>query len=1219
MRIVIDLQGAQTQSRYRGIGRYSLELAQAMVRQAKDHEIWIVLNENYTDTIGPIREIFSSILPDEQILAFESPSPVSWDDPANIWRIRAAEMIREDFLWRLQPDIVLVTSLFEGAVENACLSIRTLETSQQTAVILYDLIPLLDPEDYLGSETTYNWYMDKIAHLKRSNLFLSISEYTRQVAIDNLDIDRKSIVNISTAITDTFHPLLLNEDEKKSLYNRYSISRPYIMYSGAFDGRKNLERLLKAFSLLRDDIRTKYDLVFVGKHSEFEQQHIMQLAQKLGISEQLVLTGYTPDKDLVALYSQCSLFVFPSLHEGFGLPALEAMTCGAPTIGSNTTSIPEVIGLADALFDPTDTQEISDKITNILMDESFQQRLRNHGLKQAKKFSWDECAKRTINAFESVVSDNTEHEINTWQQQLDEHESDYRKLIDSISKIPIQPYSPTDNDLMSCALSIAKNIKLSDRITRKQELPEQITWRIEGPFDSNYSLALLNRETARALNALGHKVVLHSTEGPGDFPPDKKFLKENPDLEYMHENSHETPPEKANVTSRNLYPPRVADMRCKTNLLHHYAWEESGFPLEWVDNFNEYLQGITCLSTHVEKIMIDYGVTTPLSVSGCGVDHWENIEQDLNFKEIGRKFKFLHISSCFPRKGADILLQAYGHAFSIHDDVTLIIKTFPNPHNKIHTWLEEEKNKNTDYPNVVILEDDLNESQLKSLYEQCNVLIAPSLAEGFGLPLAEAMLSGLSVITTGWGGQLDFCNNETAWLIDFTFETARTHFELYDSVWAVPDIRHLTNTIREVYDLPLSLRSERSLRGRQWLLENYRWSDVAKRLIRSARSWAQIPIHPTPRIGWVTTWNTRCGIAAYSEHLVCNMTTNIQIFAARTNSPTQHDSQEVHRCWSTVEHGPLEELTTTIENNDIDIVVVQFNYSFFDFDHFSNFLNHQLEAGKIIVVTLHSTTDSALTPHKKLETLVDSLKQCHRILVHTPKDMNRLKTLGLIDNVTLFPHGIVDYHVAQKSTLTKCYTIASYGYFLPHKGLLELIDALALLHKDGISVRLQMINAEYPAPESEIMISEAKDKISKYGIDNHVKLVTDYLENEKSLSLLADADLIVFPYQETGESSSAAVRNAITTRRQVAVTPIDIFDDVAPAVTYLPGQSPKKIAQGIKRIMQETTDNPEHIKKEIKEADRWRDAHLYSRLGIRLSGMLHALYISKQNKFSKGS
>ena len=90
------------------------------------------------------------------------------------------------------------------------------------------------------------------------------------------------------------------------------------------------------------------------------------------------------------------------------------------------------------------------------------------------------------------------------------------------------------------------------------------------------------------------------------------------------------------------------------------------------------------------------------------------------------------------------------------------------------------------FPDVLIIKDDLSDAQLKALYEQCDALVAPSRAEGFGLPLAEAMLSGLPVITTGWGGQLEFCNHETAWLIDYSFTYARTHFGLFDSVWAEP-------------------------------------------------------------------------------------------------------------------------------------------------------------------------------------------------------------------------------------------------------------------------------------------------------------------------------------------------------------------------------------------------------------------------------------------------
>ncbi|MCM0752528.1 hypothetical protein DEA98_19280 [Brucella pseudogrignonensis] len=117
-------------------------------------------------------------------------------------------------------------------------------------------------------------------------------------------------------------------------------------------------------------------------------------------------------------------------------------------------------------------------------------------------------------------------------------------------------------------------------------------------------------------------------------------------------------------------------MRGKINMLHNYAWEESGFPSQWVDQFNDYLDGIACVSNHVRSLLISNGVALPLSVTGNGVDHWEKVVSDKEISFEGREFKFLHVSSCFPRKGIDLLLEAFGFAFSIKDNVSLIIKTF---------------------------------------------------------------------------------------------------------------------------------------------------------------------------------------------------------------------------------------------------------------------------------------------------------------------------------------------------------------------------------------------------------------------------------------------------------------------------------------------------------------------------------------------------------------
>jgi len=1211
MRIVVDLQGAQTESRFRGIGRYAMGLTKAIVRYRGNHEIFLVLNDRFPDTIKSIRSDFDGLLPQEYIRVWNSLGSVYEYELDNDWRRRSAELIREAFLANLQPDVLYISSFFEGYVDDAVTSIGLFNQNIRTAVSHYDLIPLLNQDEYLRSNPTYKqFYLRKIDQLKRASLLLSISEFSRQEAIDHLGVSGDFIINVGTSAEDRFRPLAVTKDQRQEIFHKFGITRPFILYTGGADERKNLSHLVGAYAKLSADLRKGHQLVLAGRMPDGNVSQLRDAAQSAGLEEiDLIFTGYVTDEELVNFYNLCELYVFPSWHEGFGLPALEAMRCGAPVIAANTTSLPEVVGLEKALFDPQSEDSIASKMQQALTDDTFRTELANHGIKQAQKFSWDENAKRVIAAFENICVQNVETFPKTWQVQAEEFESEYRHLIDSIARIPIQLGAPIDAALVSCAKSISENHLQAVSIVRAKKLPEQITWRIEGPFDSSYSLALINRETARALKGLGHNIILHSTEGPGDFIPNENFLCANSDLNEMFLRSNQISSEDAHITSRNLYPPRVSDMSCRLNLLHHYAWEESGFPLEWVNDFNTFLQGITCLSSHVEKILIDHGVTVPLSVSGCGVDHWEHINPEKSYKVRGRSFKFLHVSSCFPRKGADLLLKAFSQVFTSEDDVTLIIKTFPNPHNEINRWLSEAKNEKADFPHVLIIKEELSDSQLKALYEQCQVLVAPSLAEGFGLPLAEAMLSGVAVITTSWSGQLDFCNHKTAWLVDYTFAQAKTHFNIYDSVWAVPDIGHLAHTMREVYELSESERMIRTKQGRRLLLEKFRWKNVAERLIESARRWSKIPLSTKTRIGWISTWNVRCGIASYSAHLVGNMSTDISIFAPYADDLTQSDGPNVVRCWSVGEHDSLVKLVEQIEKADIKTLVIQFNYGFFNFDHFYNFLMHMVDVGLTVVVTMHSTTDPVHVPDKKLLKLKKSLGRCHRILAHSLGDLNRLKSLGIINNVTLFPHGIPDYEPPprQSPPSTTSFLIASYGFFLPNKGLIELIDAFALLRVEGIDAELRMINAEYPVPSSAELICTAKKKITQLGLDNRVQMNTDYLPDNESISLLADADLIVFPYQQTGESSSAAVRYGIATGRPVAVSPSAIFDDVASAVIFLPGERCEEIAHGIKKIFHEITNDSDSMHAKIKEANRWREAHRYSRLSIRIEGMLQAL------------
>lgn len=663
----------------------------------------------------------------------------------------------------------------------------------------------------------------------------------------------------------------------------------------------------------------------------------------------------------------------------------------------------------------------------------------------------------------------------------------------------------------------------------------------------------------------------------------------------------------ADVASRDLYPPRVADMAAPLNLLHCYAWEESGFPPEWVDQFNESLDGIACLSTHVEKLLIDNGVAVPLSVSGCGVDHWERVTPEANYASPGKSFRFLHVSSCFPRKGADALLIAYGRAFRKSDDVSLVVKTFANPHNQIGTWLADARRDDPDYPDVVVIEEDMNDARLKALYEQCHALVAPSRAEGYGLPLAEAMLSGLAVITTGWSGQLDFCSEETAWLVDYCFAPAKSHFNLYGSAWVDPDVADLARAMREVYGADASVRKRRAAQGRERLLQSHTWPMVAHRLVQQARSHARRLPRRSLRVGVITTWNTRCGIATYAAHLLEQMDVDSVVLAPRSNDLIASDDGRVLRCWSN-EQESLDELEECIEQTRVEALLIQFNYGFFELEVLADFIVQQGAKGRLVVVEMHATAEPLAQPHKRLDLLTEALRSCSRVLVHSIADMNRLKAVGVVDNVALFPHGVLDVPELSPAADTGVFRIASYGFFLPHKGLSQLVEAVGMLVRKGLDVHLDMVNAEYPAAVSREEIEAVRQQVAELGLADRVTMETRFLSDSDSLAALAAAHAIVFPYQGTGESASGAVRYGLASGKPVAVTPIDIFDDVRAATYTLPGTEAADIAAGLERFFADLRAGAPVIQTLRAEGARWRDAHRYSRLGARLENMLKQLH-----------
>jgi glycosyltransferase involved in cell wall biosynthesis len=382
-------------------------LAQALVRNRGEHDVILALNGLFLDTIEPIRAAFYGLLPQRNIRVWHAPWPVNQESEANTWRRQAAERTREAFLSSLNPSLVIVSSLFEGLQDDAVTSIGCLSQVVPTAAILYDLIPMLNRSPYLDEPKMAAWYENKLAHLRRADMLLAISECARQDAINHLSFPAENIVNISAAVGPEFRVQHIDGESAAIIRQRYGLQRPYVMYTGGVDFRKNIDGLIRAYVRLPAMLRQTHQLAVVCSLKVWEREYLQSLAKKSGMGlNELVLLGYVPDADLAALYSLCKVFVFPSKYEGFGLPALEAMACGRAVIGANTSSIPEVIGHDEALFDPFDDSAIADKLKQVLTDDTFRRTLELHGLEQSKLFDWDKTAQLAIHAMEEFVLKN---------------------------------------------------------------------------------------------------------------------------------------------------------------------------------------------------------------------------------------------------------------------------------------------------------------------------------------------------------------------------------------------------------------------------------------------------------------------------------------------------------------------------------------------------------------------------------------------------------------------------------------------------------------------------------------------------------------------------------------------------------------------------------------------------------------------------------------------
>ncbi len=261
-------------------------------------------------------------------------------------------------------------------------------TTCPSAIVVYDLVAFVaGARAQQRAAMIERWTID--IGVRRAGALACISEATRVDLVARVPSCAPRSVVIPLAADERFADPAAAQ-QAAAVAKKHGIERPYVLAAGTLEPRKNLVRLLEAWSKLRPDLRDSHELVLVGPVG-WESGAIVAAAR----AARIVLAGYVPDGELAALYAGCELFCYPSLYEGFGLPVLEAMKAGAPVLTSDVSSLPEVAGDAAALCDPRSAELIAAAITRLLDDPAERERLRAAGPIRAAQFSWRRFATQT--------------------------------------------------------------------------------------------------------------------------------------------------------------------------------------------------------------------------------------------------------------------------------------------------------------------------------------------------------------------------------------------------------------------------------------------------------------------------------------------------------------------------------------------------------------------------------------------------------------------------------------------------------------------------------------------------------------------------------------------------------------------------------------------------------------------------------------------------------
>jgi glycosyltransferase involved in cell wall biosynthesis len=430
VRIGVDMLGIQSHSsRVRGIGRYGRSLLAAILAIDCENNYFFYAHEGLSDDDFP-----------QAANAAVRRLGVA-DDPGQAM----------DRLARSNPDdldVLLLLSPFEiGA--NYDPPTKPLNGLTMAAVV-YDLVPFLFQERYLTWPPAAARVYRSLERLRKYDALLAISDATR------CDLERLTSLRDgqATSISGASDPEFFNPGpvtpESTELLIRLGIDRPFVFCLASMDWRKNLAGLLEAFHLLPRELRATHQLVVSCFLSPEDKDRVRSAAVEQGIADALVLTGQVSDTTLRELYRRCAVFAFPALYEGFGLPLLEAMHCGAPVVAGNNSSQVEVVGDAGLLVNAQDAGDLAAKLASVLQDRELAGALRTRGLERSKCFRWETTATLALEGLTRAVAD---------KRQASRHRAHPAHKPPKARIAVVSPWPPKASGISDYAVRLVRELK----------------------------------------------------------------------------------------------------------------------------------------------------------------------------------------------------------------------------------------------------------------------------------------------------------------------------------------------------------------------------------------------------------------------------------------------------------------------------------------------------------------------------------------------------------------------------------------------------------------------------------------------------------------------------------------------------------------------------------------------------------------------------------------